>query len=209
MEKIRIEYYGHSCFKVTYGCDSALFDPYETDSVPGINLPAGIEADLVYCSHEHGDHNAKHLIAEKEPGSDPFKAEFITVPHDEAGGTLRGMNRITVLHAGQARIVHMGDIGRIPTDEEYAKLKGADIVMIPVGGHYTIDASQAAAILSVIQPKLSILMHFRKGNRGYGVIADINDVRKSFSCLEELNESVIEFAESEIPERIITLEPLQ
>ena len=46
MEKIRIEYYGHSCFKVTYGCDSALFDPYETDSVPGINLPAGIEAVL-------------------------------------------------------------------------------------------------------------------------------------------------------------------
>lgn len=209
MEKIKIEYYGHSCFKVTYGTDSALFDPYETDSVPGINLPSGIEADLVYCSHEHGDHNAKHLIHEKKPGSDPFRAEFITVPHDDADGALRGMNRITILHAGKTRIVHMGDVGRIPTEKEYAKLKGADILMIPVGGHYTIDASQAAEIVSVIKPKLCILMHFRKEARGYGVIADISDVRKSFSPLEELNESVIEFAENEIPERIITLEPIQ
>ena len=192
MEKIRIEYYGHSCFKVTYGCDSALFDPYETDSVPGINLPAGIEADLVYCSHEHGDHNAKHLIAEKEPGSDPFKAEFITVPHDEAGGTLRGMNRITVLHAGQARIVHMGDIGRIPTDEEYAKLKGADIVMIPVGGHYTIDASQAAAILSVpaiefgtmCDKLLLIQSQFSEGLNGYFILVpDVDSYDKILKSL--------------------------
>ena len=209
MAEVRIESFGHSCFRITYNGKSAVLDPYENDSVPGLKLPENIEADCVYCSHGHGDHNAAHLIRTAEPESDGFAMTFITVPHDDAGGALRGMNRITFLHAGNCRIVHMGDIGRLPTQEEYQKLSGVEVMLIPVGGHYTIDAAQAAEIISKAKPKLSILMHFRKGNRGYGVIADINDVKKEFPSLKEFDETSVSFDENEVPEEIITLEPVQ
>lgn len=209
MAEIRIDSYGHSCFKVTYGKDSALFDPYENNNVPGLKLPADLEASRIYCSHEHGDHNAKHLIRETDPEGDPFHAEFLIVPHDEAGGALRGMNRITILQAGSCKVIHMGDIGRLPLEEEYALMKGADVLMIPVGGHFTIDALQARTIVKEIAPKLTILMHYRKGERGYGVIADIDTVKQTFSNVKESEDTSVCFDEADVPAMIMTLEPAQ
>ncbi len=209
MTAVQITYYGHSCFKVQAGGFSAVLDPYDKDSVPGINLPDGIEANAVYCSHGHGDHNAAHLIRQTDTDAEPFAASFITVPHDDAGGTLRGMNKITVLKAGKAVITHMGDIGRMPTEEEYEALKETDVLLIPAGGHYTIDAEQAAEIAGTLKPKLTILMHFRKADRGYGVIADIETVKQSFPGLQCLDRTSITFEDTEIPEGIITLEPQQ
>lgn len=208
MSQIRIDYYGHSCFRVSYEGKSAVFDPYKVGSVPGIDLPEGIEADRVYCSHEHGDHNAKELIQETG-NSDPFEVSFLTVPHDDAGGSLRGMNRITMIKAGQCTVCHMGDIGRMPTEDEYAALKQSDIVMIPVGGHYTIDAVQAKKIIDEIKPALTILMHFRKGKIGYDVIADLDTVLQSFKETEVLPQGSICFDEADIPHKVITLEPIQ
>lgn len=209
MAEVRIESYGHSCYRITYAGKSAVLDPYENGSVPGLRLPENITADCVYCSHEHGDHNAAHLIRTAQPETDCFRAEFITVPHDDAEGALRGMNRVTFLHAGNCRIVHMGDIGRMPTEAEYQLLSNVEVLLIPVGGHYTIDAAQAAEIIAKTSPKLTVLMHYRKADRGYDVIADINDVKKEFPSLKELDETCICFDENEVPEEIITLEPVQ
>ena len=207
MSEIRIDFLGHACFKVSYENRSVLFDPYENGSVPGLKLPEPLGADRVYCSHEHGDHNARHLIHETDPLSDPFEVSFLTGPHDDAGGALRGMNRITIVKPGACKIIHMGDIGRLPTDEEYEQLADADVMMIPAGGHYTIDAKQASEIISRAKPKLAILMHFRKGKTGYDVIASIDDVRKSFASLKECEESSVCFDETDVPEGIITLTP--
>ena len=207
MSEIRIDFLGHACFKVSCENRSVIFDPYENGSVPGLKLPDHLCADRVYCSHEHADHNARHLIHETDPSHDPFEVSFLTVPHDEADGTLRGMNRITLVKVGACRIIHMGDIGRLPTEEEYEQLSDADVMMIPVGGHYTIDAKQAAEIIARARPRLAILMHFRKGKTGYDVIADIADVRKAFAPLKECEESSVCFDETDVPEGIITLTP--
>ena len=209
MAEIRIDFYGHSCFKVAYEDVSAVFDPYENNNVPGLTLPAGITATNVYCSHEHGDHNARHLVNETTAEGDPFKAEFLTVPHDDKGGALRGMNKITILHAGTCKVVHMGDIGRLPLADEYEALKGTDVLMIPTGGHFTIDAKQAKEIVDTIRPKLTILMHFRKGAVGYGVIADFETVKESFPEVKELDESCISFDEADVPEAVIAMKPAQ
>lgn len=208
MSDITITYYGHSCFKIAYENDSAVLDPYDADSVPGIQLPSGLAAHSVFCSHEHADHNAAHLV-NKEDGEDKIKVHSITVPHDDCGGKLRGMNEIHILQCGSCTIVHFGDIGRMLTEEETAELKDADVVMIPVGGHYTIDASQAKDILSAITPKLAVLMHYRKGERGYDVIADIADVKQNIPGVRELEETAVVFAENDVPSGIITLEPEQ
>ena len=209
MAEIRIDYYGHSCFRVSYGTHSCIFDPYARHSVPGTELPEGLSADVVYCSHDHGDHNARDLIRETSDGNDPFRAVSITVPHDDQNGRLRGMNRITLITAGGCRIAHYGDTGRLLTDDEYQIMKSADVVLIPVGGHFTIDARQAKEIIDRVAPKLTILMHYRKGNRGYDVIADIQEIAPVFPQLKQLNETSVSFDESNVPQGIITLEPLQ
>lgn len=208
MKQAKITFYGHACFKITCGEDSVLLDPYADDSVPGLRLPKGITASRVYCSHSHSDHNAKELITETDSMSDPFEAEFITVPHDDCGGAKRGYSDISVLNVHGIKAVHFGDIGRLPTEEEYEKLKGADIVMVPAGGYYTIDAKKAAAIIRRLHPKLTILMHYRTDTAGYDVLAHIDEVRKSFPGLEVLDESEIIFSGEETG-RIAALQPQQ
>lgn len=208
MSEIHIAYYGHSCFKVSYQSHSIVFDPYEDGSVPGLKLPDKIEADAVSCSHQHADHNAEHLIHLTGRGL-PFDGKKIPVPHDDANGAKRGMSDITFVKLGHAVLAHLGDIGRMPTVEEYEELKKADIIMIPVGGYFTIDAKQSAVILHKLPAKLRILMHFRKGNRGYEVLEDLADIHREIPELQELKDTGISFDEDAVPEETVTLEPIQ
>jgi L-ascorbate metabolism protein UlaG (beta-lactamase superfamily) len=207
MSEIEIQYYGHSCFQVSYEGHSAVFDPYEDDSVPGLKLPAGIRSDAVYCSHEHTDHNAAHLI--QTSGRDPFPLFRASVPHDDVQGAKRGFTDMTFLKVGCDTIVHLGDIGRMPTEEEYEALQKAAVLMIPVGGYYTIDASQAAEIIAKVQAPLNIVMHYRRGNQGYDVLADLDQIKKDIPSLKILSETKLIFDENSVPQEIAALEPLQ
>lgn len=208
MKEITITDYGHACYKVECGADSILFDPYADDNVPGLRLPRGIRVSKVYCSHGHGDHNARELVEETAILKDPFEIEFITVPHDDCDGTKRGMNEITIVNVEGTKVVHFGDIGRLPDEEEYDALKGADIIFIPCGGHFTIDAVQAKEIIERLQPSLSILMHYRSDSFGYDVLAHINEIASLFANLEQLPGSTYVYDGSE-QGRIITLSPKQ
>lgn len=208
MAEITISYYGHSCFKVTYDNHSIIFDPYEDGSVPGLKLPDHIDADAVSCSHQHADHNAQHLIHLTGRGF-PFDIEKMTVPHDDANGNKRGMTDITFVKTGNVILAHLGDIGREPTEEEYDQLSKADILMIPAGGYFTIDADQAQSIIHRVYARLNILMHYRKENRGYDVLADITEIKTKIPELKELADTSISFDEDAIPQETITLEPMQ
>ncbi len=174
-----LESFGHSCFRITAANGyQVVFDPYETGSVPGVDLPADLTADAVYCSHGHADHNAAHLVHLRQDGPDnPFVMTEVTVPHDDAGGAKRGMNVIRKLQAEDFTVIHYGDIGRDLTPEETEILKGADLILIPVGGYFTIDAAQADRIIRDTAPKTAVLMHYRSALGGYDVIAHIDDVR--------------------------------
>ena len=207
METIRITSYGHACFGVSFGNASVILDPYAPGSVPGLKLPDDLMADRVYCSHQHSDHNARECVTETAPASDPFSASFLCVPHDDANGTKRGWTDITFLHAGGCVIAHLGDIGRIPTGQEYEELKKADVLMIPAGGYYTIDAVQAKQIIEEVKPKLVIIMHYRRGSSGYDVLASMDEIRKVLPGLVIRDGSAIEFTAESIPDEIIALTP--
>ncbi len=206
---VKIEYFGHSCFEVSGANGSIVFDPYSDGSVPGLKLPNDMTADAVYCSHGHGDHNAEHLV-EKSGHGDPYHVEKITVPHDDAEGSKRGLTKITFVDVDDITVAHLGDIGRLPLDQEYKELAKADVVMIPCGGFYTIDSSQAQEIIDHLKkPALKILMHFRDGAIGYDVLESIGDVMQTISDAEYLEESEIVLDPKAVPNRIITLKPLQ
>ncbi len=209
MSKAFITYYGHSCFKVEADGSSVIFDPYENGSVPGLQLPDDIKADAVSCSHQHGDHNAAHLI--NTTGKKlSFGLSKLTVPHDHRQGAHRGLSDITFVELPDLTIAHLGDLGRLPTKEEYDKLAKADVVLLPCAGYFTISSKEAAEVIDHLKhPCLKILMHFREGRRGYDVQESIDDVMKDIKGVKRLSTSTITVDNANIQDEIITLEPKQ
>ena len=168
---MKITWYGHACFQVESSCGSVVFDPYAPGSVPGLSLPADLTADAVVCSHDHHDHNFREGV--RLTGFTPsFTLSSVNCFHDDARGAKRGPNRITVLEADGLRLAHFGDVGHMLSDEAFDMLGRLDVVMIPVGGFYTVDAAVAKKICDRLQPGHIIPMHYRTGDVGYSVLAE-------------------------------------
>jgi L-ascorbate metabolism protein UlaG (beta-lactamase superfamily) len=184
-----IEYYGHSCFLLTLNNGAKiLIDPFDTTRIP-YTLPTG-SVEVVLSTHDHLDHNAIDAVdtklALKANGREPIFAQAIgeapvqpdgtilvdlkgatlkcaTVVsfHDNQQGAKRGFNGILRLTIEGLNIVHLGDMGDTLNTEQIAKLQPVDVLMIPVGGFYTIDASQAQVVVEQLKPRLIIPMHFK------------------------------------------------
>ena len=168
---MQIVWKGHACFFIVASPEKRsqariVIDPYE--ETIGLKLPS-TEADLVLVSHDHYDHNNARAI-KGEPfiassvGEYEVKGVFVTgIPsfHDNAKGEERGRNTIFVIDAEDMRLCHLGDLGQQElTAEQVDQIGEVDVLFIPVGGTYTIDAKAAAHIVSQIEPKIVIPMHY-------------------------------------------------
>lgn len=162
---MKIIWYGHSCFEITGSDGTVIFDSYQEGSIPGLNK-LHLKGNLVLCSHEHDDHNARGCVdvLPKE-----FKVEKIETYHDHHLGSRRGKNTIHILTYENMKVVHMGDIGCMIDD--LSKIKNCDVLMIPIGGYYTIDTKEALEYINQIQPRIVIPMHYRSGSMGYDVLS--------------------------------------
>ena len=161
-----ITYFGHSSFKLRgKGC-TVVTDPY--GSTVGLPFPKHTSADIVTISHDHEDHNALSAIEGnpymvKGPGEYEIKGVGIVglgVYHDDQKGAKRGRNTIYRIEIDGMSIVHLGDLGHELSSAEVDSLDGVDILLIPVGGFYTIDAAQAAKVVGEIEPTIVIPMHY-------------------------------------------------
>lgn len=180
MSKITIKWHGHSCFSVTADDYTIVLDPFADGSVPGLaNIRPN--ANAVLCSHFHSDHGCTDVVTVTEKENSPFGILKIDTFHDDAQGTKRGENRIHILEAYGMRIVHFGDLGCMLTPEQAEILKKADVVMIPIGGFYTIDAAQAREIVSILEPNVVIPMHYRSDAFGYPVIGRLDEFTKYYN----------------------------
>ena len=129
---------GHSCFTLATEAGTLVIDPYEDGSVPGLS-PLHLEADAVYCSHEHRDHGNRAAVAlSGKPCA--VEVEELATWHDEVQGAKRGPNTMRIFSAEGLRVAHLGDLGCGLTPEQAEALSGLDALLIPVGGFYTIDA---------------------------------------------------------------------
>ena len=173
-EQLTLTWIGHSCFKLDRGDYTVVFDPYEDGYVPGCPLVRE-SADLVLCSHDHKDHGASHLVKRIEGRKNPFQIQVIHTWHDDQKGALRGRNQIHILDDGTFRMAHMGDLGCKLTVEEMKQLRGLDLMLIPVGGYYTIDAKQAKALVEQVKPRIVVPMHYRGEGFGYDVLGTVKD----------------------------------
>lgn len=171
---VTLTWLGHSCFKLVQDDYSLVLDPYEDGNVPGY-APLRNEANQVLCSHTHGDHNFVKAIAIQETAQEnPFQITKVACPHDDAGGTKRGMNLIHVLDNGEMRIAHFGDIGCPLNPEQKKALGHLDVVMVPVGGYYTMEPDGIEAMLEELKPRVVVPMHYRTETFGYPVIGTLD-----------------------------------
>lgn len=168
-DRVEIIWRGHSCYEIRSDEATLVIDPYQ--EVPGYR-PLDLEADLVLVSHEHDDHNARDRVRLTGRQAD-IQVEVLDSFHDPEGGRLRGTNKIHLVTLGGRRIAHLGDLGH-PLDEAgLAFLRRLDVLLIPVGGHYTIDADEAAAIVLAVEPVLTVPMHYREGEAGWDVTSGV------------------------------------
>lgn len=171
---MKIEYLRHACFRLD---NTLVIDPYKDRSVPGLE-PLRVKAVKVICSHGHADHNGVECV-ELVDGVCDFTIREVPSFHDDCEGALRGLNTIFVITSSQGeKLVHLGDLGHYPNEEQLAAIEGADYLLIPVGGYYTIDAEMAVKICAAAHPKCIIPMHYRTATSGYSEIATNDEFLK-------------------------------
>ncbi len=200
---MQIQYYGHSCFKLTVKPGGRatedivlFFDPFGKDL--GLRPPQG-QADVVFISHDHFDHN--NIAAIKgdpvvinTPGEYAVKGINVVgldAFHDKEEGAVKGRSTIYILETEELKICHLGDLGCDLTGKQLEEIDGVDILFIPVGGNYTIDGKKAAELIKKIEPAIIIPMHYKIP----GSTAEIEDESKF--CNEMGNcpkEKVVKFA---------------
>jgi L-ascorbate metabolism protein UlaG (beta-lactamase superfamily) len=166
ISKMDITYLGHSCFKIKGKNTTIVTDPY--DAYIGFKMPK-ISADIVTVSHDHKDHNfIEGVSGDPFVISGPGEYEVAGVDiwgvftfHDSVEGAKRGENTVYQIALDGLKIVHLGDLGHKLTSEQVDELNGVDILLVPVGGFYTIGAKRAAEVINQLQPTMVIPMHFR------------------------------------------------
>lgn len=174
---MEVTYIGHAYFVIRFESGlSVCFDPYSPGSVPGLADCSAV-ADEVYCSHSHADHNGYMYVIKPDPhysGPAP-EVEIISTFHDDVRGAKRGTNNITVVKSGGETVVHMGDIGCAITSDQLDRIKGCSLLLIPVGGFFTIDSKQAFDMCEQIGPEVIVPMHYSGDGFGYDVISGRED----------------------------------
>jgi L-ascorbate metabolism protein UlaG (beta-lactamase superfamily) len=160
-----ITYLGHSSFKIKTKTATVITDPFDPQMV-GLKY-SGVE--IVTISHAHPDHNAANKVSGvKKVIEGPGEYEVMGVSiigypsfHDSKQGADRGKNTIFVIETEGLRLAHLGDLGHMLSDELVNEMGSIDVLMIPVGGVFTIGPKEAAEIVNKIDPYFTIPMHFK------------------------------------------------
>lgn len=175
---------GHASFRIRGKGATIVTDPYDASMV-GLKFPKNIEADVVTISHDHNDHNAVSTIGGQAfvvggPGEYEIKGVHIrgiSSFHDGVGGAKRGKNTIYHMEIDNLRLAHLGDLGHTLSSGDIEELGEVDILFIPVGGTFTIDAKAAAQIVHDIEPAIVIPMHYQRAGLNSQVFGDLSPVR--------------------------------
>jgi L-ascorbate metabolism protein UlaG (beta-lactamase superfamily) len=165
--KVEIRWLGHACFLITAGDGTRILtDPF--DDTVGYDLPT-VPADIVTVSHAHFDHSNVGVVqgspeVMNSPGDRWFggvRIRGVQTCHDTKGGALRGNNIVFIIETDDIAICHAGDLGHVPSDETAKSIGRVDVLLIPVGGTYTLDAKGAHEAVRKLDPRIVIPMHYK------------------------------------------------
>jgi L-ascorbate metabolism protein UlaG (beta-lactamase superfamily) len=181
-KKLTIRWHGQSFFEIiTSDGTRIVIDPHAIEQFGR----QSVKADVVVCSHLHPDHTrldvienrdkAKLLMGVKDEKGDGRKQSWMNFDekfknvrlysvgtfHDDAQGMKRGLNSVTVIEADGFRIVHLGDLGHKLSENQLKLIGKADVLMVPIGGVYTLNGTEAKEVVQQIKPRFAIVpMHY-------------------------------------------------
>lgn len=185
-----ITYLGHSSFKLRGKTATVITDPF--DPSVGFPFPAA-SADIVTVSHPHQDHCAIDKVSGTSRRPKPFiisapgeyeilgiSVRAIPVFHDDQQGKLRGKNLIMIITIDGVHLVHLGDLGHPLAEAQVEDIGPVDVLMVPVGGVFTIGSQVAASVIENLDPSIVIPMHFRaeKHADGFKELSPLSDFLK-------------------------------
>ena len=211
-----ITYLGHSSFKLKGRSASLITDPFSSDMV-GIKFPKN-SAEIVTISHQHEDHNNIAAISDiKKIIDGPGEYEIsgvsvigVSVYHDDKKGAERGKNTIYIIEMDEVRSVHLGDIGHTLSEDIIEELGTVDILMIPVGGVYTINSTQAAEMVRAIEPNIVIPMHYKVDGMNestFGNLAKLEEFMDQVNLtVEKLDKLSVKKSELTDDKKVVVLE---
>ncbi len=216
---MKVKWYGHSAFLLTSDQGYKIItDPYEPGGFGGAigYGPIPDEADAVLVSHDHADHNyVKGLPGNptvvKNAGTHRLKkleVRGIAAHHDEGQGSQRGGNTIFCFALDDLRVCHLGDLGHVPTEPQVKQIGPVDLLLLPIGGVYTIDPSQATLTAQKLNPRMTIPMHFKTPRCGFPLAA-VDEFIKGKASVKNPGVSEWEIKREHLPltPEIIVLQP--
>lgn len=192
---MKLTYWGHACFQIESGGGTrVILDPYDDQlGYP----PIRAQVDAVLCSHLHGDHYGVDALAPARVITDPAPGAvgdiaYWGVPsfHDDVGGAKRGGNTIFALRVDGLNLCHLGDLGHALSPEQVAAIGPVDVLMVPIGGFYTLDAVAARDVVAQLAPRIAIGMHYKTRFNPQMPVGDasafaaLGDTARQGSCVE-------------------------
>jgi len=211
---MKIDWIGHACFLITSRDGTRIVaDPYKPGCFDNSLRygTVGLEADAVTSSHDHDDHNAVSQVhgasvVLRKPGESRVNGVRITgveTFHDHHGGTKRGKNLVFVFEADGLRVAHLGDLGHVPDGAQLAAIGQADVVLAPVGGHFTIDGKEALAVAGALGARILVPMHVKTEKVDFP-IAPVADFEKIAPKPRRIGSTSVEIDKASLPAELET-----
>jgi L-ascorbate metabolism protein UlaG (beta-lactamase superfamily) len=214
---MKIKWYGHSAFGITTGGGVHICtDPYVTGCYDGAigYGPIGDACDVVVQSHDHPDHAGASEVP-GEPvlvrGSGEHNVKgvtFVGTPtfHDESGGSERGENTVFTFESEGVKVAFLGDLGHVLSDEQVKAIGPVDVLLTPVGGHFTVDAAAATKVAEQLQAKVVIPMHYKTDACGFP-IAGVDEFLAGKANVERPGAAEVEITAADVENpRVIVLD---
>ena len=216
---MKIEFLGHAAFLITTADGTKIVtDPYEPGGFGGAIAygPLKDPADIVVISHDHADHNHVKMVPGKplvvtgmgEQTHRGIVFRALAAHHDANRGAERGENIVRVIEADDISVCHLGDLGHALSAEDATALGSLDVLMVPVGGTFTIDAKGATEVVNLLRPRIAIPMHYRTPKVSLG-IAPVDDFLAGKTQVRRVDASEIAVTRETLPEptEIVLLSP--
>jgi len=215
---MKIKFLGHATFLITTGGKKVVTDPYEPGGFGGAIRYGPLEqpADFVTVSHDHADHNYVKMVpgnprvvdraGEETHGDIRFRS--LATHHDANRGAERGRNLVWVMEAEGITLCHLGDLGHTLCPEVALAIGAVNVLLVPVGGTFTIDAAGATEVVNRLRPNIAIPMHYLTPKVGFN-LAPVEVFLAGKTRVRKIGGSEVEVAAGSLPEptEIVVLQP--
>jgi len=204
---MKIEYLGHSSFKVTHKGGVVVTDPFD----PYVGLPVKkTEANLVLSSHDHKDHRYLESVTgepfvinapgEYEVGG--VKVRGFSSFHDDKSGNERGKNTVYLFEIEGVSLCHLGDLGHLLNEQTVEEMGDLGVLFVPVGGVFTIDASTASKVVAQLEPRYIIPMHYLVDGMGkeFSELAPVKNFLEEMGVEAQEETAKLEVSSGSLPE---------